>query len=112
MIVNISLRAQIVNKYSAVRSGVLLLPFMGGSAVGSAAGGAISSKKNLTFYTLVAASAFTMIGAGLMSTIPSGFTPAPSQYGLEVLIGVGVGLNLSTSTLITSLQATFENHGE
>ncbi len=85
---------------------------MGGSAVGSAAGGAISSKKNLTFYTLVAASALTMVGAGLMSTIPSGLTPAPSQYGFEVLLGLGLGLNLSTSTLITSLQTRFEDHGE
>ncbi|KAJ6782868.1 hypothetical protein PWT90_07962 [Aphanocladium album] len=110
VIVNISLRAQIVNVYSAVKSGVLLLPFMGGSAVGSAAGGAISSKKNLTFYTLVVASALSMIGTGLMSTIPDGFTPSASQYGYEAILGVGVGLNLSTSTLVTSLQARFEDH--
>lgn len=111
-VVSIPLRAEIVNLYSAIKSAILLLPLMAGTAFGSAAGGAISSKKNLTFYTLIVASAFMMVGSGLFTTIPSGFEPAAKQWGFEALLGLGVGMNLSTSTLMTSLQARFEDHGK
>lgn len=85
---------------------------MAGTAIGSATGGALSSKKNLTFYTLITASVLMVIGSGLLTTLPSGFTPAAKQWGFEALLGLGVGMNLSTSTLMTSLQARFEDHGE
>jgi hypothetical protein len=75
---------------------------MGAMAVGSALGGALSAKKNLTFWTLNAASIFMLIGSGL--------SPAARQWVFEVILGLGLGLNLSTSTLMTSLQAEFEDY--
>jgi hypothetical protein len=111
-IISIPLRAQIVNVYDAIKSGLLLLPLMGAMAIGSALGGAMSSKKNLTFWTLNAASVFMLIGSGLMSTIPGTLSPAARQWGYEVILGLGLGLNLSTSTLMTSLQAEFEDYSK
>ena len=111
-VVSIPLRAQIVNIYDPVKAAILLLPLMGGTAVGTALGGALSVKKNLTFYSLVAASVFMMVGSGLMSTLPDDLQPPAKQYGYEVLLGLGLGLNFSTSTLMTSLQAKFDDHGK
>lgn len=111
-IISIPLRAQIVNVYDAIKSGLLLLPLMGAMAIGSALGGAMSSKKNLTFWTLNAASIFMLIGSGLMSTIPGTLSPAAKQWGFEIILGLGLGLNLSTSTLMTSLQAEFEDYSK
>jgi hypothetical protein len=102
--------AQIVNIYDAIKSGLLLLPLMGATAVGSALGGAASTKKNLTFWTLNLASIFMLIGSALMSTIPGTLSPAVRQWASEVILGLGLGLNLSTSTLMTSLQAKFEDY--
>jgi len=48
-VVNIPMRASIVNLYDEVKSGILLLPLMGATAVGSAVGGALSAKRNRTF---------------------------------------------------------------
>lgn len=111
-IINIPMRAQIVHIYDAIKSGVLLLPLMGSTAVGSMLGGALSSKKNRTFWTLNAASSFMLIGTGLLSTLPTSILPTKSQYGYQVLLGLGLGLNLSTSTFMTSLNVEFEDHGE
>ncbi|RDL40000.1 Uncharacterized protein BP5553_04340 [Venustampulla echinocandica] len=109
-IISIPLRAQIVNVYDAVKSGILLLPLMGGMAVGSALGGAVSAKRNLTFWTLNLASIFMLIGSALMSTIPGTLSPAARQWAFEAILGLGLGLNLSSSTLMTSLQAEFEDY--
>ncbi|TPX07403.1 uncharacterized protein E0L32_002127 [Thyridium curvatum] len=110
VIINIPMRAQIVHIYDAIKSGVLLLPLMGSTAVGSMLGGALSSKKNRTFWTLNAASSFMLIGTGLLSTLPTSVLPTKSQYGYQVLLGLGLGLNLSTSTFMTSLNVEFEDH--
>nr|UWV21335.1 polyketide synthase 2 [Chaetomium globosum] len=110
VIVNIPMRAQIVNFYNEVRSGVLLLPLMGATAVGSALGGAFSSKQNRTFWSLNAASAFMLLGCGIMSTLPDTVDVAAKQWGFEAILGFGIGLNLSTATLIPSLNADFQDY--
>lgn len=51
-----------------------------------------------------------LIGSGLMSTIPGTLSPAARQWAFEVILGLGLGLNLSTSTLMTSLQAEFDDY--
>ncbi|OIW35580.1 MFS general substrate transporter [Coniochaeta ligniaria NRRL 30616] len=109
-IVHIPMRAQIVNLYDAVKAGILLLPLMGSMAVGSMLGGAVSSKKNNTFWTLNIASILTLVGSGLLSTLGETISPEPKQWGFEVILGFGLGLNMSTATFITSLQVKFEYH--
>ncbi|KAH6636358.1 hypothetical protein F5144DRAFT_619703 [Chaetomium tenue] len=110
VIVNIPMRAQIVNFYNEVRSGVLLLPLMGATAVGSALGGAFSSKQNRTFWSLNAASIFMLLGCGIMSTLPDTVDVAARQWGFEAILGFGIGMNLSTATLIPSLNADFQDY--
>ncbi|KAF5864307.1 hypothetical protein ETB97_008085 [Aspergillus alliaceus] len=109
-IVNIPIRAQIVNLKDAIGSGILLLPLMGSTAVGSALGGAVSAKKNNTFWTLNLASIFMLIGSALLSTLPESVEPVAKQYGFEVILGLGLGLSLSTITFLTSMQVDFEDH--
>ncbi|KAB5539418.1 major facilitator superfamily domain-containing protein [Coniochaeta sp. 2T2.1] len=109
-VVHIPMRAQIVNIYDAVKSGILLLPLMGSMAVGSMVGGAFSAKKNNTFWTLNAASILALVGSGLLSTLGETLKPETKQYGYEVVLGFGLGLSLASATFITSLQVPFEYH--
>ncbi|KAL3479547.1 MFS general substrate transporter [Aspergillus californicus] len=110
IIINIPLRAQIVNLKDAVASGILLLPLMGGTAVGSAIGGAASAKRNNAFWTLNLASIFMVIGSASLSTLTDSVDPAPRQWGLEAILGFGIGLSLSTMTFLTTMQVEFQDH--
>lgn len=110
-IINIPLRAQIVNLYGPVKAGALLIPTMAGGALGCALGGGLSLRKNNTFPVLVAASVIITIAAGLLSDLPSAIKPPAKQWGIEVVLGLGVGLKISTTTLIAVLQVEFEDHG-
>ncbi|KAL2820815.1 MFS general substrate transporter [Aspergillus cavernicola] len=110
VIVNIPLRAQIVNLKDAVGSGTLLLPLMGSTAVGSALGGAASAKRNNSFWTLNLASIFMVIGSTLLSTLTDAVDPEPKQWVFEAVLGFGLGLSLSTMTFITTMQVKFEDH--
>lgn len=98
-------RFQIVNGASSLMAGVYLLPLLGASAVGSYLGGAISSKRNLTSYTLIASSILQMAGCGLLSTVGNAVDIKPRQYVFEIVLGLGLGMSLSTATIMTSVQA-------
>lgn len=110
-IINIPLRSQIVNVYEPVKAGVLLLPMMGGGAVGCAIGGGLSLRRNNTFPTLVAASVIIAVACGILSTLNDEFNPPPRQWAAEVVLGLGLGLKLSSSTFLSVLQSEFEDHG-
>jgi len=110
-IINVPLRSQIVNFYDAVHSGILLLPLMGSMALGSMTGGMFSAKKNNSFWTSNAASCLMLMGSGLLSTLGDTSKPERKEYGFQVILGLGLGLNMSTATFVTSLQSQFEHHG-
>jgi len=93
-------------------AGVYLLPLLGASAVGSYLGGAISSKRNFTSYTLIASTLLQLAGCGLLSTIGSATNIMPRQYFFEAILGLGIGLSLSTGTIMTSVQAKRGDLGE
>lgn len=79
---------------------------LGACATGSFLGGAISSKRNNTSFTLVAASCFQLLGVGLM-TMVSGTDDSPaSQYGYQAIFGLGVGLSFSGATIMTNILAS------
>ncbi|KAJ4153604.1 hypothetical protein LMH87_010086 [Akanthomyces muscarius] len=109
-IINIPLRSQIVNLYGPVKAGALLLPMMGGGAAGCALGGALSLRRNNTFPVLVAASAILTIASGVLSRLPDGIKPPAWQWGLEVVLGLGIGLKISSTTFLAVLQSSFEDH--
>ncbi|OQE32828.1 hypothetical protein PENFLA_c001G10246 [Penicillium flavigenum] len=110
IIFNLPLRSQIVNAQSPAAAGVRLLPLLCATAVGSFLGGAASSKKNRTFHTFVLATAFVLLGAGLLSTIPANFKMPAKVYGFEVIVGFGIGLTFSTVSLLTSIETSANMH--
>ncbi|OKL56913.1 hypothetical protein UA08_07740 [Talaromyces atroroseus] len=110
VIISLPLRFQIVNLKSPSAAGVHLLPLLCSCGFGSFLGGAISSKKNLTFYTFISASCLIMIGAGLLSTLGSGISIEGKCYGFQVILGLGVGLTFSSISLMTSVETQLNTH--
>lgn len=84
---------------------------MGGGAAGCALGGGLSLRRNNTFPVLIVASIIIAISSGLLSDLPETFKPAPKQWGIEALLGLGVGLKISSTTFLSVLQVDFEDHG-
>jgi hypothetical protein len=110
-LINIPVRTQVVNMKGSVAAGLHLLPLMGMCAFGSAFGGAIQSKRNLCSYTLVVASMFVVAGAALLSTLQHSVRIQSRQWAGECLLGLGVGMTLSTVTILTSLKVQMRDHG-
>lgn len=78
---------------------------------GSALGGMLSSKRNLAFYTLTVGSAFTLLGSGLLYSIGFDRSIVHRLYGFEVILGFGIGLIFSSSTVFIKLYADIEDAG-
>ena len=110
-IFSIPLRAQIVDLNTPVRSGLRLLPLVASTACGSLIGGGSSAKKNMTFYTMSIGTNLVIIGSGLLSTLPADGHQVTAQYGYEVLLGLGLGMTVSTATFMNSLEVDFADHG-
>lgn len=96
-------RFQIVDGESVMLASVRILPLLAACATGSFLGGALSSKKNNTPYTLVAAACLQLLGVTLMAIIPA--TNRPAHYAFQVIFGLGVGLCFSAATIMTNLVA-------
>lgn len=96
-------RYQLVDRESVLTASVHILPLLAACAIGSFLGGAISSKKNNTAYTLVAASCLQLLGVTLMSIISPKIKA--TQYVFQITFGLGVGLCFSAATIMTNLIA-------
>lgn len=90
-------------------AGVHILPLLGACAFGSFLGGTLSSKKNNTSYTMVAASCFQLLGIGLMTIMSDGKSSMAAQYAFQAIFGLGVGLCFSGATIMTNILAA-EDH--
>jgi hypothetical protein len=108
---SIPLCAQIVDLDSPVKSGLRLLPLVSATAFGSMFGGGASAKRNFTFYTMSVGCALVVIGTGLLSSLPSDGHRTKAQYGFEFIMGLGVGMTISTATFMNSLEVEFIDHG-
>ncbi|KAK8016172.1 Major facilitator superfamily domain- general substrate transporter [Apiospora rasikravindrae] len=97
-------RFQIVNEQDSLMSGVHLLPMLGACAFGSFLAGAISSKRNNTSPTLVAAACLQLLGVGLLSTFSDVDSAIQPQYGYQAIFGLGVGLTFAAATMLTSVR--------
>ncbi|PVH79385.1 MFS general substrate transporter [Cadophora sp. DSE1049] len=109
-IITIPMRGQIVNILNAVDASVRLIPMLVCSALGSFIGGYASYRRNNTFWTLNASACFMILGSGLMSSLEISLNTQKKQWGFECLLGLGIGLTLSTTTIITSLNTQFAHH--
>jgi hypothetical protein len=109
---SIPLRTQLVDLKSATQAGIRLLPLVSATAVGSLIGGGSSAKKNLTFFTMTFAMALVAIGSGLLSTLPASGAETKAIFGYQVILGIGLGMSISTATFMTSMEVEFVDHGQ
>ncbi|KAL4922920.1 MFS general substrate transporter [Aspergillus aurantiobrunneus] len=94
-------RFQLLNNMSGLDSGVRILPFTLTIALASAlAGGLTASGHVPPFIVFLASSALQVLGVGLLYSVHPSGDLGPSVYGYELLAGMGVGLNLTTATLV------------
>ncbi|OBT80182.1 hypothetical protein VF21_00606 [Pseudogymnoascus sp. 05NY08] len=98
-------RFQLVNGSSPLHAGLSLLPLAAATGLGSFIGGAISSGRNLTSPTLITGSSLQLLALGLLTTIPDTLSIPHYLYGVEVLLGIGVGMCLSAGTLMVTLNS-------
>jgi hypothetical protein len=123
---------QIARGDSALQAGVHLLPMLGGCALGSFLGGALSKRSNLTCQTLCAGSTLQVAGLALVygfgfkpgfyssssSSSSSSYQPwtpdgpnpkdlldLPSLLGFTAVYGLGVGLSFAACTMIAAVEA-------
>ena len=111
-IVSIPERYQVVNSESSLGAGVRLIPLLCASAVGSTGNGLMCARKNLSFYSLLGANCFLLLGSGLLSSVPHGENIDPAIYGYQVIFGLGVGGTLSATTITAGINSNFEHYGE
>ena len=81
------------------------------SALGSTVASLASSKRNNTFYTLMLASSFLLLGSGLLSTTSTGPHLDSAIYGYQVIFGLGIGMTFSTSVIVTTVEAPLQYYG-
>ncbi|KAI1176682.1 major facilitator superfamily transporter [Nemania sp. FL0916] len=104
------IRSQIVNGKDALISGLMLLPMLGSSAIGSGLAGKFNATKDRTCETLGIATGFMTLGCGLLTTISGSVNIEAKALGFLVFIGLGFGLSVSTTTMLASLQSSVRDH--
>lgn len=92
-------RFQIVGGDNPVTAGLRLLPLLAGSAVGTFVAGGLSSRRNLTAYTLIVASSLQIIGYGLMTKLEPNKGAPNAVYGYQIILGIGFGAHIASTTL-------------
>ena len=98
MVVNIPQRFQVVNDLSAFGAGWRLLALMLCSPLGSVIAGYLVSKAKFpALYLFFVAAILQTVGLALMGILHMSETGVPSsQYGYQVILGLGIGLTLSS----------------
>ncbi|RDW58158.1 MFS multidrug transporter-like protein [Coleophoma cylindrospora] len=109
VIYSLPLRFQVVNQKSALDAGVGILPMLGSTAVGSMVGGRLSGNKNRTFQTLFAGSCLMLLGIGLLTTLENTDKVQAKTYGFLVFVGLGFGLTVSTTSLLSAVECELED---
>jgi hypothetical protein len=104
-IITIPQRFQVVNGTSAVDAGTRMLPLLLCSPIATIAASLLLSKLRLApLYVLLAGCGLQTLGVGLFSSLNSSRLDVPSfQYGYQVIMGCGFGLNLSTVLMMVPL---------
>jgi hypothetical protein len=106
------LRCQTVNGEGPLIAGVMLLPVLGASALGSAISGKVNGKNDRSCETLVIATGFVTLGCGLLTTVSGSVALEPKALGFLVFVGLGFGLSISTTTILAALQSSIRDHGK
>jgi hypothetical protein len=113
-IITIPQRFQVVNGTTAVEAGTRMLPLLLCSPIATIFASVLLSKLKLPpLYVLLAGCSLQTLGVGLFSSLDSSKLDVPSfQYGYQVLMGCGFGLNLSTVLMMVPLVVKQRDMGE
>jgi len=65
----------------------------------------------MTFWTMTIATTFMSVGTGLLSNLPSSDSQTNWQYCYEVILGLGLGIFISTAIFVTSVEAEVLDDG-
>jgi hypothetical protein len=110
LIYAIPLRFQVVSGKSALIAGVMLLPMLGTSAIGSVIAGKINAIKNFTFESLLVGSCFMTLGCGLLSSLSHESEDA-KLLGYMSFCGLGFGLTVASSTMLSMVEVPIRDYG-
>ena len=95
-------RFQILYKSSPFEAGVRLLPFIVTIPLFSIIGSLVVAKYHVKHaYALLFGIAFQLVGAVPFYLLPNTPHFSPAQYGYQVLLGIGLGIN--NSVLVTAV---------
>ncbi|KAK3353521.1 major facilitator superfamily transporter [Lasiosphaeria hispida] len=104
------IRFQIVNGKSPLDAGLMLLPMLAATAIGSMVGGVINNKKNMLAETLMVAGIFMVIGCAAETTATSTDAVEPRVLGFLAFIGLGFGLSATASTMSGIMESPIREH--
>lgn len=106
----VPLRLQVVNGKSPVMAGVMMLPMLGGTGIGSVLTGIFSKKQNRLFETMTVATIMVTLGLALETTVSDTAELEPKFLGFLVFIGLGYGMITSSATIFTTIEAPIMEH--
>lgn len=105
------LRLQLVNGKSPIMAGVMMLPMVGATGVGSIIMGIISRKDNRLAETIIIATVLVTIGLALETMVSDSLNVDPKLIGFMVFIGLGYGMSTATATMFTAIESPIAEHG-
>ncbi|KAJ3500674.1 hypothetical protein NM208_g17091 [Fusarium decemcellulare] len=105
------LRAQVVDEKSPMMAGIMLLPMLGSTAVGSILAGVLSKTKNYLFETMLAGACMMTLGTGLLTVVHSAGDDAKA-LAFIVFAGLGFGLNVASATMLTAVEVPIIDYGK
>ncbi|KAI0442121.1 major facilitator superfamily transporter [Xylaria telfairii] len=104
------IRCQVVNGKDALIAGVMLLPMLGSSAIGSVISGKVNGREDRSCGTLVVATSLMTLGCGLLTTVSGSVGLEAKALGFLVFVGLGFGLSVTTTTILAALQSSIRDH--
>lgn len=105
------LRAQVVDDKSPLLAGIMLLPMLGSTAVGSILAAVFSKTKNYIFETMLVGACMMTLGVGLLTLVHDAGDDAKA-LGFIVLAGFGFGLNVASATMLASVEVPIIDYGK
>lgn len=104
-IITIPQRFQVVNGTGAADAGIRMLPLLLCSPFATIVASVLLTRLRLPpLYVLLGGCGLQTLGVGLFSSLDSSRLDVPSfQYGYQVIMGCGFGLNLSTVLMMVPL---------
>ncbi len=107
-------RFQVVYGHSARDAGLMMLPMLAASAIGTMTAGALNGGKGKVRFleTLLMACALIMVGCGLETTAGETGEVEAKVLGFLAFIGLGFGLSAAGGTMLAGVEAPVWEHGE